>query len=92
MPIYEKNTAAYESNLVGCVGFSENRARRALLLNSGTSAAMEWLLQQDFDDSSLDGPLREEELAAIEKQRSAFMPSPQLVHQLVEMGFELGQC
>jgi hypothetical protein len=53
---------------------------------------MEWLLQQDFDDSSLDGPLREEELAAIEKQRSAFMPSPQLVHQLVEMGFELGQC
>jgi hypothetical protein len=74
------------------MGFSENRARRALLLNSGATAAMEWLLQQDFDDAGLDEPLTEEELAVIEKQRSAFMPEPQLVHQLVEMGFELGEC
>ena len=72
------------------MGFSENRARRALLLNSGASAAMEWLLQ-DLDDATLDNPLTEEEMAAITKQRSAFMPEPQLVHQLVEMGFELGK-
>ncbi len=74
------------------MGFSENRARRALLLHSDTNAAMEWILQQDFDDTTLDSPLSDQELAAIEKQRSAFMPSPQLVHQLVEMGFELGKC
>jgi|EP01043_Picozoa_sp_COSAG02_P010172 hypothetical protein len=73
------------------MGFSENRARRALLLHSDTNAAMEWILQQDFDDATLDSPLSDQELAAIEKQRSAFMPSPQLVHQLVEMGFELGK-
>jgi hypothetical protein len=32
-----------------------------------------------------------EELAEIARQRSAFMPSPQLLHKLVEMGFSLGK-
>ena len=74
------------------MGFSEMRSRRALLFARGdTAAAMEWILQQDFDDVGLEAPLSEAELASATAQRATFMPDVQVLQQLVGMGFALGK-
>ena len=76
------------------MGFQENRATRALLMNNDdVSACLDWLEQRAFSASpgDLDAPLSDQELQELVKSRSTFMPEPRLLQRLVEMGFPLGK-
>ncbi len=48
--------------------------------------AMEWLLEHG-DDPNIDDPLPEETVSRISRQETAFVPNPDAVRKLKDMGF-----
>jgi len=69
------------------MGFTENRAKKALLLNRmNTSLAMDWLLEHE-GDSDIDDALSAEQLQHLTKS-TTFSPDPIAVAKLKDMGFK----
>jgi len=69
------------------MGFAENRARKALLLNRmNTQGAMDWLLEHN-DDPDIDAPVSEESMNRINAEAAEFQPDAAAAHKLQEMGF-----
>jgi len=74
------------------MGFTEGRAKKALLLNKmNTSLAMEWLLEHE-GDPDIDDPLTPEQLHVLQIRKnpspSSFSPDPVAVSKLKDMGFK----
>jgi len=80
------------------MGFPENRAKKALIINRMSQVqAMEWLLIHD-SDSDIDNPLSQEEVLSYLPERRKllprktgareFTPNPRAVRNLLDMGFE----
>ncbi|XP_078492693.1 ubiquitin-associated domain-containing protein 1-like [Ciona intestinalis] len=69
------------------MGFSEVRAKRALLLNNmNTNLAMEWLLQH-ADDSSDDEQMETSGPPSVRQRFRTFKPNPTHLASLMDMGF-----
>ncbi|KAH3732259.1 nucleus accumbens-associated protein 2 [Pelomyxa schiedti] len=73
------------------MGFSENRAKRALAVNRmNVERAMNWLIDH-IDDPTLDEPLPPQVMSAPSAPRPA-TPDPALIKRLEEMGFTDAQA
>jgi len=69
------------------MGFKENRAKKALLLNKmNTQTAMEWLFEHE-EDSDIDDPIPKVQLKQIAKEEASFVPDENIVEELASMGF-----
>eukprot|EP00112_Aurelia_sp_Birch-Aquarium-sp1_P003973 Seg1450.24 transcript_id=Seg1450.24/GoldUCD/mRNA.D3Y31 product="Ubiquitin-associated domain-containing protein 1" protein_id=Seg1450.24/GoldUCD/D3Y31 len=80
------------------MGFPENRAKKALIINRMSRVqAMDWLLQHD-SDADIDQPLTQEEMLSYLPERRKllprkagareFTPNSRAVRNLLDMGFE----
>jgi Kip1 ubiquitination-promoting complex protein 2 len=68
------------------MGFNEERAKKALLLNGmNPQKAMDWLLVHESDED-IDIPLTQSQINAL--YNSNFIPNPDALKKLQEMGFE----
>lgn len=71
------------------MGFGEERAKKALLLNRlNIDLAMDWLFEHE-NDADADTPLTEEQINQLMQAEANFVPDPSSVQQLQEMGFGL---
>jgi ribosomal protein L12E/L44/L45/RPP1/RPP2/uncharacterized protein Smg (DUF494 family) len=70
------------------MGFTEERSKKALLLNRmNTELAAEWLLQHN-SDPDIDQPLTQRQLKRIVQTEKKFVPNQDAVKQLKDMGFQ----
>eukprot|EP01102_Stenamoeba_stenopodia_P023301 TRINITY_DN9995_c0_g1_i2.p1 TRINITY_DN9995_c0_g1~~TRINITY_DN9995_c0_g1_i2.p1 ORF type:complete len:375 (-),score=84.91 TRINITY_DN9995_c0_g1_i2:28-1152(-) len=71
------------------MGFAEEHAKKALLLNRlNTELAMEWLLEHS-EDPDIDQPISEEQMRQLAQAEANFAPDAGSVQKLQEMGFAL---
>lgn len=69
------------------MGFSEERSKKALYVNSmNPSRAMEWLLEHE-EDADIDDPLTPQQVARVAARVDTFTPDVNAIQKLKDMGF-----